>query len=129
MQANFYTDTEMDIESLHEYCIGKKGVTESFPFDDQTLVYKVGGKIFLLIGLNNPVSFNAKCDPERAVTLREQFDEIKPGYHMNKVHWNTVNIRGHLSLNLIKELIDHSYDLVFKCLPVKVRNEIINSES
>ncbi|WP_207423190.1 MmcQ/YjbR family DNA-binding protein [Desertivirga brevis] len=114
----------MDIEVLREICLKKKGVTESFPFDENTLVFKVGGKVFLLIGLNNPVSFNVKCDPEKAVQLREEFDEVQPGYHMNKVHWNTVNMQGRLSFQQLKELIDHSYDLVFKSLPKKLKEEI-----
>lgn len=116
----------MDIEVLRELCLEKKGVTESFPFDDNTLVFKVGGKIFLLIGLTNPLSFNAKCDPERAVQLREEFDEIQPGYHMNKVHWNTVSMQGRLSFQQLKDLIDHSYDLVFKSLPKKLKEELGN---
>jgi len=114
----------MDIENLRDYCLAKKGVTESFPFDENTLVFKVGGKMFLLIGLNTASSFNVKCDPERAVQLREEFDEIRPGYHMNKTHWNTVSMTGRLSNLQLKELIDHSYDLVFKSLPKKLKEEL-----
>jgi len=114
----------MDVEALRDYCLQKAGVTESFPFDENTLVFKVGGKIFLLIGLSNASSFNVKCDPERAVALREEFDEIKPGYHMNKVHWNTVSMHGRLTINQLKELISHSYDLVYKSLPKKVKDQI-----
>ena len=107
----------MNIESLREYCIAKAGVTESFPFGDDTLVFKVGEKIFLLAGLTNPQSFNVKCDPEKAIVLREQYSEIIPGYHMNKKHWNTVYYNQSLSQNILKELIDHSYELVFSSLP------------
>ncbi len=114
----------MDIESLREYCLQKRGVTESFPFDTETLVFKVGGKMFLLTSLSNPISFNAKCDPEKAVYLREEHPEISPGYHMNKVHWNTVRLNGGLSFQLLKELIDHSYDLVYKSLPKKLKEEV-----
>lgn len=114
----------MDIETLREYCIQKRGVTESFPFGPDTLVFKVGGKLFLLTGLENPVSFNAKCDPERAIALREEHEEVVPGYHMNKVHWNTVNMRGRLTDSFLKELIDHSYQLVYNGLPKSLKAEI-----
>lgn len=107
----------MDIESLREYCILKPGVTETFPFDQETLVFKVMDKMFLLISLSNPDSFNVKCDPERAVLLREEYEEVQPGYHMNKVHWNTVFINGRLTNSQLKEMIDESYMLVVKSLP------------
>ena len=115
----------MDIETLREYCLSKKGVTESLPFGPDTLVFKVGGKMFLLTNLQNPESFNAKCDPEWAVALREEFDEIVPGYHMSKVHWNTVSMTGRLTLKQLQELIDHSYVLVYEGLPKKVKEEIL----
>jgi len=115
----------MNIEELREYCLQKNGVTESFPFGDQTLVFKVGDKIFLLAGLEEGNRFNAKSDPERAIELRELYDEVKPGYHMNKRHWNTVYMDGHLPDKLLREIIDHSYDLIFKKLPKKVQDEII----
>ncbi|MBC7914814.1 MAG: MmcQ/YjbR family DNA-binding protein [Pyrinomonadaceae bacterium] len=114
----------MDIESLREYCLEKKGVTESFPFGPDTLVFKVGDKMFLLSNIDNPVSFNAKCDPEKAIALREEYEEIVPGYHMSKVHWNTVSLRGRLGIPFIKELIDHSYDLVFKGLSKGIKEKI-----
>jgi predicted DNA-binding protein (MmcQ/YjbR family) len=107
----------MNIEELREYCLQKSGATEEFPFDDQTLVFKVGGKIFLLVGLEYGNRFNVKCDPERAIELREQHPEIIPGYHMNKKHWNTVYTDGGLQYNLLKALIDHSYDLIRASLP------------
>ena len=103
----------MNVESIREYCIGKQGVEESFPFGEDTLVFKVSGKIFLLMGLlADPVQFNVKCDPELAVSLREEYDAIIPGYHMNKKHWNTVIVDGTLSRRLLTEQIDHSYSLV-----------------
>lgn len=114
----------MDVETLREYCLSKPGATESFPFGEDALVFKTGGKMFLLIDLKNPVSFNAKCDPERAIALREEFDEITPGYHMSKVHWNTVDMQGRLSDLQLRELIDHSYELVFRGLPKKVKDEL-----
>jgi predicted DNA-binding protein (MmcQ/YjbR family) len=114
----------MDIETIREYCLQKRGVTESFPFGVDTLVFKVGGKMFCLTNLLNPNSINLKCEPERAVSLREEFDEIIPGYHMNKVHWNTVNITGRVSKTLLLELIDHSYDLVFKSLPKNIKDQL-----
>ncbi|MEM1325468.1 MAG: MmcQ/YjbR family DNA-binding protein [Bacteroidota bacterium] len=115
----------MDIETTHEYCTAKKGVTESFPFDNETLVFKVGNKMFALMSLERrPLSLNLKCDPERAIELRAAHDEIQPGFHMNKKHWNTVNFEGNLSPKLLRELIDHSYDLIVASLPKKVQREL-----
>ena len=119
----------MNIESIREYCISKPGVAESFPFGEDTLVFKVGGKIFLLTSLNNPTSFNAKCNPEKAVLLREQHSEIIPGYHMNKKHWNTISYNQNLSETLLKELIDHSYELVFASLPKTIQSHIPVSDT
>ena len=103
----------MNIEQIRTYALSKKDVEEGFPFGEDTLVFKVGGKIFLLVGISSlPLQFNAKCDPERAVELREEHDCILPGYHMNKKHWNTVIIDRSLSTKQLQELIDHSYDLV-----------------
>jgi predicted DNA-binding protein (MmcQ/YjbR family) len=103
----------MNAEEIRNYVLAKESAEESFPFGKDTLVFKISGKVFLLIGLDNdPLSFNAKCDPERAVELREEFPEcILPGYHMNKKHWNTI-IPEKLKSNLVKEMIDSSYDLV-----------------
>ncbi|SMD00487.1 MmcQ/YjbR family DNA-binding protein [Pedobacter nyackensis] len=112
----------MNIEDLRDYCLSKPGTTEGMPFGEQTLVFKVGGKIFLLIGLEQANRFNVKCDPERAIELREQHHEIIPGFHMNKKHWNTVYLDGGLTSVLIRELIDHSYDLVLKSLPKSLQN-------
>ena len=105
----------MNIEDIREYSLSKQGVEEGFPFGEETLVFKVNGKIFLLVGLTDvPLQFNAKCDPEKALELREEYDCIIPGYHMNKKHWNTVIIDNTLSNKQLKGLIDHSYDLVNK---------------
>ena len=114
----------MNIEELREYCLQKPGVEESFPFGESTLVFKVGNKLFLLAGLEQGNQFNAKCDPDRAIELREQHEEIKPGYHMNKKHWNTVDMDGRLPQKQLRELIDHSYELVFKSLPKKLQADI-----
>lgn len=118
----------MNLENYYEYCLSKKGVTDHFPFDADTLVFKVGGKMFALSSLNQwekgEPTLNLKCNPERAEELRAEYDDIKPGYHMSKVHWNTINVNQGVSDSIIKELIDHSYQLVFESLPRKIRNEI-----
>lgn len=113
----------MNAEEIRTFCLLKKGVTESFPFDNETLVFKVMNKMFLLVGLNNaPLSFNAKCDPEEAIALRESYPNvIKPGYHMNKAHWNTVICDGELNHQQITKLIDDSYQLIVLSLPKKVQ--------
>lgn len=108
----------MNVEEIREYCISKPGVTEGFPFDDTTLVFKVGGKMFALLSLEDDLSMNLKCDPELAISLREQYPAIIPGYHMNKTHWNTVFTNG-VSDDLLRELIDGSYLLIFNSLPGK----------
>lgn len=113
----------MNIEELRDYAILKPGATEGFPFGEDTLVFKVGGKIFLLAGLNGN-GFNAKCDPELAVELRERYTEVQPGYHMNKKMWNTVQMNGSLTRKQLCDMIDHSYDLVYKSLPKKTQAEI-----
>lgn len=105
----------MNIETFRNYCLSKKGVEETFPFDETTLVFKVLHKMFALTGLDNEVfEVNLKCDPERAVELREEHSEIRAGWHMNKKHWNTVEFEGSLTNDLLIELIDHSYDLVVR---------------
>ena len=114
----------MNVESLREYGLQKPGAEESMPFGDDTLVFKVAGKIFLLISLNEPNRFNVKCDPDLAVELREKFSDVKPGFHMNKVHWNTVYFDGSLTEKHLHEMIDHSYDLVVKSLPKKVQQAL-----
>ncbi|NJL73823.1 MAG: MmcQ/YjbR family DNA-binding protein [Saprospiraceae bacterium] len=110
----------MDIETFRAYCLSKKGVEETFPFDEVTLVFKVMGKIFALTGLDDDgFKVNLKCDPERAVELRETYEDIQPGWHMNKKHWNTIHFEGDLDDAFLKELINHSYDLVVASLPKK----------
>jgi predicted DNA-binding protein (MmcQ/YjbR family) len=107
----------MNIETLRDYCLLKPGVTETLPFGPDTLVFKVLDKMFLLVGLANPESFNVKCDPEKAVLLRAEYPEVQPAYHMNKTHWNTVFINGRLTDGQLKEMIDDSYALVVSGLP------------
>ena len=114
----------MNIEEFREYCMMKPGVTEVFPFDETTLVFKVMGKMFALTNLEGDWSLNLKCDPIRAIELREMYPAIQPGYHMNKALWNTVMMDGSLSRKLILELIDHSYQLVVDKLPLKLRQEL-----
>ncbi len=113
----------MNIEELRDHCLQKQGVTEGFPFGEDTLVFKVVGKVFLLVSLAEN-RFNAKCDPEKAIELRETYTEVQPGYHMNKVHWNTVYLGGTLSFKQLCGMIDHSYQLVVKSLPKKLRSEL-----
>ena len=119
----------MNLEIFYEYCLSKKGVTEHFPFDQETLVFKVGGKMFALSSLKEwekgTPSVNLKCNPDYAEELRAQYGDIKPGWHMSKIHWNTIEINRDVPDSLIKELIDHSYELVFKSLTKKVQTEIL----
>ena len=123
----------MNLETYYEYCLSKKGVTEHFPFDEDTLVFKVGGKMFALSSLsqweNGQPSVNLKCDPERAEELRAEYDDIQPGFHMSKSHWNTISINASVSDALVKELIDDSYELVFKSLTKKLQSEIQELEN
>lgn len=115
----------MEIEDIRSYALSKKGAGESFPFGTDTLVFKVGGKIFMLMGLDKqPIFFNLKADVDRSASLRERYPQITPAWHMNKTHWNSVNPVG-LKEELIKTLIDHSYDLIFNSLSKKTRSEIL----
>lgn len=114
----------MNIEELRDYCIQKKGVTEDFPFDKNTLVFKVMGKMFALVDVENFDFINLKSDPEKAVELREKYEGIKPGYHMSKVHWNSVYVNTDVSDKLVLELIDDSYDLVVNSLTKKLKEEL-----
>ena len=115
----------MDIESFRAYCLAKPGVTEDFPFGEETLALRVGGKIFALTGLDaEAFAVNLKCDPAYAEELRERHAEVRPGYHMNKKHWNTVDFSGSLEGSLLRALIDHSYELVLKSLPKAVQAEL-----
>ena len=117
----------MNIESFRDYCLAKKGVEETFPFGETTLVFKVMGKMFALTGLDSiEFTVNLKCDPARAIELREQYTEVQPGYHMNKQHWNTISCEGSLEDELLFELIDHSYQLVADSLPKKLKEELQN---
>lgn len=114
----------MDIESFHNFCLNLKGVTQEFPFDNRTLVYKVMGKMFALADVEEFESINLKCDPEKAIELRERYPAVKPGYHMHKKHWNTVVIDGSLSDRLIEEWIIDSYNLVASGLTKKLKEEL-----
>jgi predicted DNA-binding protein (MmcQ/YjbR family) len=113
----------MFLDDVRNHCLQKTGVTEGFPFDKNTLVFKVFGKMFALMGVDVFDSLNLKCDPEKAIELRETYQGVQPGYHMNKKHWNTVLLNEDVSDKLLLELIDHSYELVYASLPKKVRNE------
>ncbi|MGQ2982850.1 MmcQ/YjbR family DNA-binding protein [Flavobacterium sp.] len=123
----------MTIQDFYDYCLSKKGVTEHFPFDEDTLVFKVGGKMFALSSLSqwekSEPSVNLKCDSERALELRAQYDAINPGYHMSKVHWNTVNVNGDVPQKLLLELISHSYELIFNSLTKKAQAEILQKDN
>ena len=117
----------MNIQQLYEFCLSKKAVTEHFPFDEDTLVFKVGGKMFCLTSLKewekgNP-TLNLKCDPEKAIQLREEYEAIIPGYHMNKTYWNTVGINQDVTNKMILDLINHSYELIVSSLTKKVKIE------
>lgn len=118
----------MNPESIREFIIALPAVEETFPFDEQTLVFKVKGKMFALTDVDEFASMNLKCDPERAMELREQYDAIQPGWHMSKVHWNTVLFDGSLPDSMIKELIVHSYLLVVGGMPKKVQQELREME-
>ena len=121
----------MHVEQLRDFCIAKKGVTEHFPFDEVTLVFKVMNKMFALSSLDKwekgEEGINLKCDPEKAIVLREEFEGINPGWHMNKRLWNTVTINNaDVSDDLLRKLINHSYDLVVKGLTKKAQKELEN---
>ena len=117
----------MDANEILDYCLAKKGVEETFPFNPETLVVKVAGKMFALIPLEKqPVNLSLKADPEKSAELREQYPQITGAYHMNKTHWNSVRCEG-LKKELIFELIDHSYDLVVASLTKKKKEELLNS--
>src|SRR5213592_2863677 len=108
----------MDLEEFREYCLAKGGVTEGTPFGETVLVFKVAGKIFALAALDEiPATVNLKCDPDVALELRDRYEQIQPGYHMNKKHWNTVEISSGIPEAELRKMIDHSYDLIVKSLP------------
>jgi predicted DNA-binding protein (MmcQ/YjbR family) len=118
----------MNIENLRDYCLSKKCTTESFPFDDNTLVFKLKNKMFALTNLKGDLTINLKCEPEKAIELREHYTFVHPGYHMNKKHWNTIDLFNTLEDNLVKEWIDDSYNLVLKSLSKKLQKEILESK-
>jgi predicted DNA-binding protein (MmcQ/YjbR family) len=114
----------MNIEELREYCIAKKGVTEEFPFDETTLVFKVAGKMFCLTDLEDDFAVALKNLPGKNLELREQFQAVKPGFHMNKKHWNTIEIDGSISDKLMYEFVDISYNLIVQSLTKKKKEEL-----
>jgi len=116
----------MNIEGLREYCLSKKGVSEGFPFDETTLVFKVMNKMFALTDIEKPLSVNLKSDPEAAIGLRETYPAVQPGFHMSKKHWNTIYIDGSIDEKLIFEWIDNSYDLIVNGLTKKLRDELLD---
>jgi predicted DNA-binding protein (MmcQ/YjbR family) len=119
----------MELDELRDYCLAKKGVSEDMPFGEGVIVFRVGGKIFVLAPVAEiPPTANLKCDPGKAIELRERYEQIKPGYHMNKKHWNTVELDNGLSERLLYELIDHSYEQVLKTLKKSEREELAATE-
>lgn len=115
----------MNIEDYRAYCLSKPGVTEDFPFDEVTLVFKVAGKMFVLTSLDSDFTINLKCDPDLAIELREKYPAVQPGYHMNKKHWNTVAVDGSIPNKLILEWTDHSYNLVVSKLPQNLKSKLL----
>ena len=114
----------MNIETFRAYCLAKKGVTEELPFGPTTLVFKVMGKMFALTGLDSvEFSINLKCDPEKALELREEYACVLPGYHMNKKHWNTILVNGSVSDQIVFQWIDHSYALIISSFPKKIQEQ------
>ena len=111
----------MNIESVREYCLSLPHATEDFPFDETTLAFRIGGRIFAMIDLERTEWFVLKCNPDMAIELREKYAEISPAWHMNKRHWNQINLFGYLSEELICSLIRHSYSLVLQKLPKAIR--------
>ncbi len=114
----------MNIEEFRDFCITKTGVTEGFPFGEDVLVFKVMGKMFALTDVEAFASVNLKCDPELAIELREEYDGVTPGYHMNKKHWNTVLMDGSIPDNKVYQWINDSYDLIVASLPKKLKEEL-----
>src|SRR5437867_6135436 len=114
----------MDVEEFREYCLAKGGVTESTPFGETVLVFKVAGKMFALAALDAiPATVNLKCDPDLALELRDRYEQVQPGYHMNKKHWNTVELDSGIPDTELRKMIDHSYELVAQKLPRKMRRQ------
>jgi predicted DNA-binding protein (MmcQ/YjbR family) len=116
---------KMDLESFREYCLNKPHVTEGTPFGEDVLVFKVAGKIFALAPLDElPARANLKCDPDLALEFRDRYEQVQPGYHMNKKHWNTVEIDSGIPEGELRRMIDHSYELVVKSLPKAARAKL-----
>ena len=120
----------MNPDAIREYCLKKKGrITEGFPFGEGVLVFKVEGKMFLLMNLDDvPVTMNVKCDPELAVDLRERYEAVRPGYHMNKIHWNTVVLDGSISPPEIRKMIDHSYEQIVRGMKKSIVEKLLQNE-
>ncbi len=119
----------MNIEMIREYCLEKPAVTESFPFDEVTLVFKVAGKMFALVNLDGSLRINLKCDPEKALELREHYSFVLPGYHMNKRLWNTILLDGSVESDMLKSWIDDSYHLVVAKLPKNIREKLVQVDT
>lgn len=116
----------MDAAQFREYCLAKRGATEGTPFGEDVLVFKVGGKMFALVALDEiPATANLKCGPDLALELRDRYEQVRPGYHMNKKHWNTVEIEGGIPEAELRKMIDHSYELVVKSLPKAARGKLL----
>ncbi|ANQ49046.1 MmcQ/YjbR family DNA-binding protein [Flammeovirga sp. MY04] len=115
----------MNIEDFRNHCLSKNGVTEEFPFDETTIVFKVAGKMFALTNIDLFESISLKCDPEKALELREKYACVRGGYHLNKKHWNTIDVNADMEDNEILNWIDHSYQLVFDKLPKRVKDTLI----
>ena len=118
----------MDFDGVRNYCLSLKASNESFPFDEETLVFKVLNKMFCLTNINPPWSINLKCDPEQALELREEHQAVKPGFHMNKKHWNTVELDGSIRDEVVKEWINNSYNLVIKSMTKKEKEKLKGME-
>lgn len=117
----------MNIEVIRAYCLSKKETSEGLPFGDDTLVFKVKGKMFALMNLEGDLRLNLKCDPDEAIKLREEFDAVIPGYHMNKKLWNTIIIDGRITAKQLKKWIDDSYQLIVQNLPKKDQSELLDN--
>jgi predicted DNA-binding protein (MmcQ/YjbR family) len=121
-----YIKIEMDLASFREYCLSKPGAVEDTPFGDDVLVFKIAGKMFALAALDEvPVTANLKCDPDWALELRDRYEQVRPGYHMNKKHWNTVEIDSGIPDRELRKMIDHSYELVIRSLPKAKRGRLL----
>ena len=119
----------MNIQEARKYCLSKPHTSECMPFDDMTLVFKVGGKMFALLSLEEDHAINLKCEPERAMELRERYPSISAGYHMNKTHWNTIALDAFADNELLMQLIDHSWELIVNSLPKKQQALILGEKT